>query len=75
MKNKNKPIVLCVVSDSLLKMFHAGDIVREVGGKMNGGGGGKPHIAQAGGKDVSLLSDALNYGKELIYNRVKNEKN
>ena len=74
-KNKNKPVVLCVISDSLLKMFHAGDIVREVGSRMKGGGGGKPHIAQAGGKDIALLSDALNYGKELIYNRVKNEKN
>ena len=63
------------VSDSLLKMFHAGDVVREVGSRMNGGGGGKPHIAQAGGKDIALLSDALSYGKELIYNRVKNEKN
>ena len=75
MKNKNKPVVLCVVSDSLLEMFHAGDVVREVGSRMNGGGGGKPHIAQAGGKDIALLSDALSYGKELIYNRVKNEKN
>lgn len=42
---------------------------------MGGGGGGKPHLAQAGGKDIKLLTDALEFGKDLIYNRVKNEKN
>ena len=42
---------------------------------MNGGGGGKPHLAQAGGKDISLLPDVLKFGKELIINRLKNEKN
>ena len=75
MINKDKPVVLCSVSDSLLDMFNAGEIVREVGSKMNGGGGGKPHLAQAGGKDTKLLPEALNFGKKLIYNRVENEKN
>ena len=75
MINKDKPVVLCSVSDSLLDMFNAGEIVREVGSKMNGGGGGKPHLAQAGGKDAKLLPEALNFGKKLIYNRVENEKN
>ena len=33
---------------------------------MGGGGGGKPHIATAGGGDVNLLQDALDFGKNLI---------
>jgi len=33
---------------------------------MGGGGGGKPHIATAGGSDVNLLQDALVYGENLI---------
>jgi hypothetical protein len=33
---------------------------------MGGGGGGNLHIATAGGSDVNLLQDALDYGKNLI---------
>ena len=33
---------------------------------MGGGGGGKPHIATAGGSDINLLQDALDHGKKII---------
>jgi alanyl-tRNA synthetase len=33
---------------------------------MGGGGGGKPHLATAGGKDISKLDAALESGKKLI---------
>ena len=62
----NKPMVLCAVTDDLTQEIHAGDIVKEMGGIMGGGGGGKPHIATAGGSDVNLLQDALVYGENLI---------
>jgi len=73
--NNDRPVVLCAVTDSLVSLFNAGNLVGKIGKKMNGGGGGKPHLAQAGGKDVSLLPDVLKFGKELIINRLKNEKN
>ena len=73
--NNDRPVVLCAVTDSLVSLFNAGNLVSKIGKKMNGGGGGKPHLAQAGGKDVSLLPDVLKFGKELIINRLKNEKN
>ena len=73
--NQNRPFVLCTVTDTLLGQFNAGDLVRKIGIKMQGGGGGKPHLAQAGGKDVNLLPNALKFGKKLIINRLKNEKN
>ena len=72
--NNDRPVVLCAVTDSLVSLFNAGNLVSKIGKKMNGGGGGKPHLAQAGGKDVSLLPDVLKFGKELIINRLKNEK-
>ena len=40
--------------------------MKEIGGIMGGGGGGKPHIATAGGSDIKLLQDALNHGKNII---------
>jgi alanyl-tRNA synthetase len=37
---------------------------------MGGGGGGKPHLATAGGKDVSKLKEALQSGKKLIIKKI-----
>ena len=65
-KVSKKPMVMCAVSDDLTAKIKAGDIVRSVGEFMGGGGGGKPHIATAGGSDVKLLQDALDHGKNFI---------
>ncbi len=54
------PQVLCVVSDDLVKEgIKAGNIVRDLGKALGGGGGGKPHMATAGGKDASKLNNVL----------------
>jgi alanyl-tRNA synthetase len=55
-----KPIVLAAVTDDLVKRgLHARDLVKFVAAPLGGGGGGKPTLAQAGGKDASKLEDAL----------------
>ncbi|MEW5797726.1 MAG: alanine--tRNA ligase [Bacteroidota bacterium] len=56
-----KVALVCVVSDDLIKSknLQAGKIVGAVAKQLNGGGGGKPHLATAGGKDVSKLDDVL----------------
>jgi alanyl-tRNA synthetase len=64
----NKPMVMCAITDDLTSIIQAGSIVKEIGAIMGGGGGGKPHIATAGGSDISLLQDALVHGKNLIKN-------
>ncbi|MBN1783315.1 alanine--tRNA ligase [bacterium] len=57
----DKANLLCVVTDDLIrdKGLKAGDIVKEAARIVDGGGGGKPHMALAGGKDVARIQDAL----------------
>ncbi len=69
-----KPMVLCAISDSLVDTLNAGKIVKEVGGKMGGGGGGKAHLAQAGGKNSNELETALEFGKSIIIQKLTDEK-
>ncbi len=59
---------VCIVSDDLVqaKTFKAGDLVREVAKVAGGGGGGRPHLATAGAKDVSRLQAAIDRFKELV---------
>ncbi|RKY54250.1 MAG: alanine--tRNA ligase [Candidatus Neomarinimicrobiota bacterium] len=64
---KNTPQVLCVVTDDLVKEgIKAGNIVKSLGKAMGGGGGGKPHMATAGGKDVDGLDKVLENIESLI---------
>ena len=56
-----KPALVCIVTDDLIKGkgVQAGRIVGAVAGVLGGGGGGKPHLATAGGKDAGKLGRAL----------------
>jgi len=51
---------IVMVSKDLVPRFHAGNIVKELAPILGGTGGGKPDLAQAGGKDPGKLDDALN---------------
>ena len=46
--------------------IHSGNIIREAAKTAGGGGGGRPDMAQAGGKDVTKLSDALEAARRTI---------
>lgn len=56
-----------VTKDLIDKGFHAGKLVKEVATRCGGGGGGRPDMAQAGGKDPSKVKEAL----EFVYEWVK----
>ena len=58
---ENKVGIVCIVSDELIKEknLSAGKIVSELAKLVDGGGGGRPHLATAGGKDVSKIPFAL----------------
>ncbi|MHB1048966.1 MAG: alanine--tRNA ligase [Bacteroidota bacterium] len=63
-----KIALVCVVSDDLIKSknLQAGKIVGVVAKSLNGGGGGKPHLATAGGKDVAKLDDVLRNFSDVV---------
>jgi alanyl-tRNA synthetase len=58
--------LVAAVTKDLTKRFHAGKIVQEVAKAVGGGGGGRPDLAQAGGKDPSRLDAALALVSELV---------
>ena len=67
----NKPnFVAMVTPDLAAKGFHAGDIIREVAKVTGGGGGGKATMAQAGGKDIAKLNEALSLVKSVIAKQI-----
>jgi alanyl-tRNA synthetase len=58
--SNDKPVFIATVSDDLIKRgVKAGDIVREVAKVVGGGGGGRPNMAQAGGRDAAKIPEAL----------------
>ena len=63
-----KPSITVLVADNLVKEkgLHAGNIIRDLAKEIQGGGGGQPSYAQAGGKDVNGLIKVLNRAKEFI---------
>ena len=65
--SKGKPnFVAMVTPDLVAKGFHAGDIVKQVAKVVGGGGGGKATTAEAGGKDVAKLDEALDLVSKLV---------
>jgi len=62
-----RPQLIVAVTDDLTKQgLKAGDLIRPIAKVVGGGGGGRPHMAQAGGKDASKIPDALDTARELI---------
>lgn len=67
-----KPIIIAAVSDDLTKRgINAGNLVKEIAQIIGGSGGGRPTLAQAGGKDSSRLRDALEQVQFYVNNNLK----
>ncbi|MDO8549785.1 MAG: alanine--tRNA ligase [Ignavibacteria bacterium] len=64
----NKVGIVCVVTDDLIKEknLSAGKIVGELAKLAGGGGGGKPHLATAGGKDITKIPLALSEVEKVV---------
>lgn len=63
----DKVSLVVSVSPSLVKRgLHAGKLIKELAAICGGGGGGKPELAQAGGKDPSKLGEALRAAESLV---------
>lgn len=62
-----KPQIIIAVSDALVKEgVKAGDLIRPIAQVVGGGGGGRPQMAQAGGKDSAKIPEALQKARDLI---------
>ena len=58
--NNGQPMLIAAVTEDLVKRgITAGELVKFVAAPLGGGGGGRPTLAQAGGKDASKLPEAL----------------
>ena len=64
---EGKPLLNVMLSDDMVSDhgLNAGQLVREAAKLIQGGGGGQPHFAQAGGKNVDGLSAAIDKVIEL----------
>ncbi len=62
----DKVLLIAGVTADLTDMFHAGKIVGQIAPIVGGKGGGRPDMAQAGGKDVSKLDEALGAVKGIV---------
>ena len=66
-KDNEKPMLTVMISDELVSdTLNASKIVREAAKLIQGGGGGQPGFAQAGGKNAEGLSAALDKMKEIV---------
>ena len=67
-KIDNKAAIVCIVSDDLIKekKLSAGKIVGELAKIVGGGGGGRPHLATAGGRETSKIKEALERVEEVV---------
>ncbi len=63
--------VCAATKDLMSNGVHAGNIVREVAKMTGGGGGGRPDMAQAGGKDPSKVDEALSKVSDIIKSQLK----
>ncbi len=63
-----KPHLALMISDNLVKKknLNANQIIREIAKEIQGGGGGQPFFATAGGKNASGIEKALAKGKEVL---------
>lgn len=67
--NDGKANLLVAVSDEKVKVgLKAGDLIKAIASAIKGGGGGRPNLAQAGGKDPAGIPAALKLAKEYLDN-------
>ncbi len=69
--NDGKVNLIAMATDGAVKMgAHAGNLIKEIAPLVGGGGGGRPNMAQAGGKNPAGINDAIMKAKEVAANQL-----
>lgn len=65
---EGKPVVAVMVGEKIAqaKTYHAGNMVKELASEIDGGGGGQPFFATAGGKNLAGLDNVLSKARTMI---------
>ena len=70
--NDGKVSLMATATDGAMKQgAHAGNLVKAIAGCVGGGGGGRPNMAQAGGKNPAGIPDALAKAAEVLESQIK----
>ncbi|MBS4535375.1 alanine--tRNA ligase [Clostridium sp. D2Q-14] len=69
-KDDKVNLIAMATKDSVKLGIHCGNIIREVAKVTGGGGGGRPNMAQAGGKDSSKIEEALSIVEDLVKEQI-----
>ena len=68
MSANNGKVIICAMAskDAVAKGAHCGKLIKEVSAILGGGGGGRPDMAQAGGKSPEKIQDAINESYKIV---------
>ncbi|MCI5883143.1 MAG: alanine--tRNA ligase [Eubacterium sp.] len=70
-ENDGKVNLMATATEGAIKKgAHAGNLIKEIASLVGGGGGGRPNMAQAGGKNPAGIPDALQKAKEVIISQI-----
>ena len=64
-------LVTMATDEAMAKGAHAGNLVKAIAPKVGGGGGGRPNMAQAGGKNPAGIADALSEAEKVLGEQIK----
>ena len=69
--NEKPSMAMAVSNDLVIKGIKADELAKEIGAFMGGGGGGKPNLATAGGKDKKSLELAMKKSIEIFKAKIE----
>ena len=71
-ENEGKVNLIAMATDGAMKSgAHAGNVIKAIAKLVGGGGGGRPNMAQAGGKNPAGIADALSAAKDALESMIK----
>jgi alanyl-tRNA synthetase len=64
-------LIAMATDGAMAKGAHAGNLIKELAGLVGGGGGGRPNMAQAGGKNAAGIDAVIAKSQDALNNQIK----